>query len=239
MYESNEALDSAGHSVPLRENVAPEFATALYRAVLNERPSEVVEVGMAYGATSLAILTALKTVGAGGRLTTIDPYQRKEWKGIGILNVERAGLGSYHTMIEDFDYLALPRLIEGGVEIDFAYVDGRHNFEYALLDFFYIDKMLRRGGVVGFNDCDWLPVRAVLRFVRRHRQYERIDVGLDALYGDRAPWTRVVRRVDRRLTRGRATDTKAVGSLLGRRREDQYWRKIGTGETPHGYWAPL
>lgn len=150
MYESNEALDRAGRSVPLRENVTREFAAALYRTVLAERPRQVVEVGMAYGATSLAILTALETIG-GGRLITIDPYQNREWKGIGVLNVERAGLTSYHTMIEEFDYLALPRLVGEGFKINFAYIDGRHNFEYALLDFFYVDKMLGPGGVVGLT----------------------------------------------------------------------------------------
>jgi hypothetical protein len=194
---------------------------------------------MAYGVTSLAILTALQTIGTGGRLTTVDPYQRSEWNGIGVLNVERAGLASYHTLIDEFDYLALPRLVGEGAEFDFAYVDGRHTFEYALLDFFYIDKMLGRDGVVGFNDCDWPAVRAVLRFVRRHRQYEHIDVGLRALYGDRAPWMRLVRRVDRRLTGGRVTETRVVGPLLGRRREDQYFRKLGTAETLDGFWAPL
>jgi len=38
-----------------------------------------------------------------------------------------------------------------GVKIDFAFVDGWHTFDYTLIDFFYIDKILRSGGLVSFH----------------------------------------------------------------------------------------
>src|SRR4051794_28551903 len=100
--------------MPLRENVTPEYAEALYGSILRETPGNVLEIGMAFGVTSLAILTALEEIGGGGELTTIDPYQSTDWHGIGVLNVERARLDHAHTLIEDYDYLALPRLLEAG-----------------------------------------------------------------------------------------------------------------------------
>jgi predicted O-methyltransferase YrrM len=237
IFERHEVLDSQGVAVPLQENVTAEHAYALYRAVLAHRPRRVLEVGMAYGVTSLAILTALDEVGEAGTLTTVDPYQSRDWGSIGLLNVRRADLAERLTLIEEPDFLALPKLLAEGTQVDFAYIDGWHNFEYVLLDFFYTDKMLEPGAIVGFNDCDWLPVRAALRFVQRHRNYERVDVGLEPVYGDRFGWTRAVRRLDQRLTGSRVTEDRRIGALLGRRREDQYFKKLSSREPPHGFWA--
>jgi predicted O-methyltransferase YrrM len=238
IFETGTVVDASGAPVPARENVVAAYAEALYRAVLDQAPGRVLEVGMAYGVTSLAILAALEELGS-GELVSVDPFQSSDWRGIGVLNVERAGFAGRHRVIEEFDYLALPRLLEDGAKFDLAYIDGWHNFEYVLLDFFYADKMLAPGAIVGFNDCDWLPVRSVLRFVAKHRDYEPIDVGLPALYGDRRPWSRTLRRIDRQLTRGRITESRVVGPLLGRRREDRYFRKTGDAERPHGFWASL
>jgi len=34
------------------------------------------------------------------------------------------------------------------VTVDFAFIDGNHVFEYVLVDFFLIDKLLRPGGAI-------------------------------------------------------------------------------------------
>jgi hypothetical protein len=82
-------------------------------------------------------------------------------------------------LLEEPDFKALPCLLERGTKLDFAYIDEWHTFDYTLLDFFYIDKMLRTGGVVAFNDCGWLAVDRVLRFVQSHRKYADMDAGLE------------------------------------------------------------
>lgn len=237
MLEQGEVLDRNDQSRPLAEGVMPEHAQALYQTVLTERPRSVVEIGLAYGVASLAILTALAEIGEGGHLTSIDPFQSTGWDGIGVMNIQRANMADAHTLVEDFDYLALPRMLGEGAAFDFAYVDGWHNFEYVLLDIFYIVKLLRTGSVVGFNDCDWLPVRAALHFLERHRDFGSIDVGLPARYGDRVKWTRKIRSLDRRFTGSRVTESRPVGMMLGRRREDQYFRKRSDDERAHGFWA--
>jgi hypothetical protein len=42
--------------------------------------------------------------------------------------------------------------------------------------------MLKVGGVVAFNDCYLPAVKKVLGFVRTHRRYQEIDVGLKPSY---------------------------------------------------------
>ena len=182
MLRSNTAVSADGERVAIHSNISDESAEALYRAVRRADPAVVVEVGMAFGTASLAILSALSDGTRDGRLVTIDPNQSSQWKGCGRAAVERAGFADRHELIEEFDYKALPRLLERGLEIDFAYIDGWHTFDYALLDWWYIDKMLGVGGVVGFNDCDWPALVKVIRFVNSHRKYEEIDVGLRPTY---------------------------------------------------------
>ena len=109
--------------------------------------------------STLAILTALDELGAGGRLISIDPFQRADYGEQGLINVERAGLASHHEWIDEADDLALPRLLASGTKIDFGYIDGWHTFDYMLLDFWYLEKMLPVGGHLAFNDCGWRAVR--------------------------------------------------------------------------------
>ena len=80
-----------------------------------------------------------------------------------MLNLRRAGLdGSPPSRSSGVDYLALPQLVGDRQTIQFAYIDGWHTFDYTLLDFFYVDKMLDPGGVVAFNDCALPSVRRVI-----------------------------------------------------------------------------
>ena len=172
-----------------------EYAVGLYRAVLTKRPKTVMEIGMAEGAASLAILSALSQLGGERLLISIDPNQSEQWHNVGVNNVKANGFASLHRLIEEPDYLALPDLLRQQVALDAAYIDGWHTFDYVLLDFFYIDRMLRVGGVVGFNDCGWPAIRRALRFVVTHRKYTEIDVGLQPNYRGRNVIASVGRRV--------------------------------------------
>jgi hypothetical protein len=183
----NEALHSAG--------IAPEYATALYRTVLARRPTTVLEVGLAQGAATIAILSALAELGGDRRLISIDPYQSTQWKNVGLNNVKANGFASFHRLVEEPDYLALPSLLRQKTALELGYIDGWHTFDYVLLDFFYIDKMLCVGGAVGFNDCGYRAVHRAIRFMQTHRPYTEIDVGLPRNYQGRNIAASIGRRV--------------------------------------------
>jgi predicted O-methyltransferase YrrM len=151
MLETRTALSANGKQIPIMSNLSAELAEALYQTVLKVRPAAAIEVGMAFGVSSLAILTALRDIGQSGKLITIDPHQSTDWANCGRCAVDRAGLSGWHELIEGFDYTVLPRLLESGCKIDFAYIDGWHTFDYALLDWWYVDKILRVDGVVGLR----------------------------------------------------------------------------------------
>jgi predicted O-methyltransferase YrrM len=209
MLKTRMAYTPAGIQVPMISNISQSFAEALYETVLRNQPQVVLEIGMAFGVSSLAILTALREIGQTGKLITIDPNQTTDWKSCGRTAVARAGLSDRHELIEGFDYSVLPRLLDSSLKIDFAYIDGWHTFDYTLLDWWYADKMLRSGGIIAFNDCGFPAVEKVTRFVLSHRSYVEIDVGLPPVLKN------------------------------GIRTEDRYFRKTGNDEPAWNFFAPF
>jgi predicted O-methyltransferase YrrM len=207
MLDSRIAFTPDNQPLALISNIPQSFAEALYETVLESRPGTTLEIGMAFGISSLAILTALRDIDQGCKLISIDPHQSTHWSNCGRAAVARAGLSENHEIIEAFDYLALPRLLESSLKIDFAYIDGWHTFDYTLLDWWYIDKMLSVDGIVAFNDCGFPAVEKVIQFVLSHRSYTELDVGLPATLKS------------------------------GRRTEDRYFKKTAATEPAWNFFA--
>lgn len=176
LVEDGVTVDASGEERELgMSTISTEAAEALYRTVLHERPDVCIEVGLAFGMSALAILTALEEAG-NGRLISVDPFQEYSWGDAGVLAVRRAGLDHRHAHVSKLSQLALPALIEQGVSATFGYIDGGHRFDEVLLDFFYMDKLLPAGGVVAFNDSDLPAVARALSFLQTHRRYEELNV---------------------------------------------------------------
>lgn len=176
-----ETLD--GKTVDLGGNILPNCAEALQRFVRDRKPRRALEVGFAGAVSAMVIMSTMEANGGEGTLISMDPFQRARSDGVGLVNVRKAGLEHRHKFYEDFDYLVLPRLLAEKTRLDFGYIDGWHTFDYTLLDFFYVDKMLDKGGVVAFNDCGLKAVRKAIDYVLTHRRYREIDVGIEQDYG--------------------------------------------------------
>lgn len=187
IYESRQVIDPQGGVHKLDQAANIRYCEALFNLVVNLKPKNVVEVGMANGCTSVAILAGLEHNGGEGKLVSIDPGQTSQWKQVGVETVRRAGYAHRHTLMQDFNYNALPKLLAQGFKAELGYIDGWHTFDYCLLDWFYIEKMLTPGGVVGFNDSHFRAVHKVIKFVMSHRHYQEIDVGLPKIYDSRIP----------------------------------------------------
>ncbi len=201
----------SGEQMPLSSGIGAVHAAVLYKMVLRERPETVLEIGMGHGMSTLSILCALNQTG--GRLISIDPYvDWRSGKDAALYAVERAGYSGHHTFIEKPSCLALPELFGQGQRIDFGYIDGNHSYEHAFIDAFYMDRMLRTGGVLGFNDTGWRSVFRVIRFLEREWRYEELDAGLAPNYAARNVAVSLIRR------------------LLRMPRQDRYFRKRGDHE---------
>jgi predicted O-methyltransferase YrrM len=177
IYETGKVEAPDGSPLDAFPAALPEpHARELARLVRDMGLVRTLETGMAYGLSTLAICGVHEARGEGEHIA-IDPHQSSDWRGIGLLNLDRAGLGSRARVIEARSDEALPRLRDEGVRLDFALIDGLHLFDTTLVDFFHADRMLDVGGVVVFHDT-WMPAIAqVADFVRTNRAYEPLGGG--------------------------------------------------------------
>jgi len=165
-----------GGTIKIQFGVSPEEGRFLQSIISELKPVVSLEVGLAYGISALFICDALPKTDR-TRHIVIDPYQLvgpswgDSWKGIGLSNLKDAG---FENIVEFHDlpsHIALPKLESQGVKIDFAFIDGWHTFDHTLVDFFYIDRMLKVGGVVAIDDADWPAIRKVCRFIATNLSY--------------------------------------------------------------------
>ena len=144
----------------------------LQRAVQDVRPSVSLEIGLAYGVSTLFICDALQALPHPGVHIVLDPYQHGKWRGLGLKHLRDAGFENLVEFHEEPSELFLPKLVASGQRIDFAFIDGLHRFEQAFVEFYYINRLLRPGGVVLFDDAARRSVNRVIRYALTLPAYE-------------------------------------------------------------------
>jgi predicted O-methyltransferase YrrM len=170
ILEAGYVTSPTGERIPLHSHVSPEEGRFLEDVIRQIQPKVSLEIGCAFGVSSLYICEALVAIGA-DRHIVIDPFQHEHWQGVGIENLKAAGFGDLIELHEIPSHQALPRLEAAGCRLDFVFVDGAHWFDYVMVDFFCIDRLLRVGGVVVFDDVDWASVRKACRYILSNRAY--------------------------------------------------------------------
>ncbi len=185
----------------------------IYETLRSIEASQTLEVGFAYGMSTLHICEAIRDR-EGACHVVVDPLQSSQWHNIGKLNLQRAGLWPLVEFYEAPSHEILPRLCEQNRRIDFALIDGAHLFDYAFVDFFYVDKLLQPEGVVCMDDL-WMPaIQKVARFFVRNRGYEILQGGIPSALG-----TKLRERIKRVLgPRPVAALRRALGRLRAKNR---------------------
>jgi predicted O-methyltransferase YrrM len=166
---------SDGSPTPLSSSISRDDCEAIERAIARSGATSAIEVGMALGISTRAIADALSRNGS-ARLVVIDPNQSAGWSGAGIHLLRRAGLSHVVELIEEPSQLALPRLAAREERFDFAFIDGWHTFDHALIDFFFCDWMLGPGGMVMLDDVAYPAIDGVVRFILSNRDYELVEM---------------------------------------------------------------
>lgn len=175
IYRTRRVLDAEGNPVnPFPSSIRRGLGNAFYHLLIERDLRNTLEIGLAYGLSALFIGQAHRDRGEGSHIA-IDPGQER-YRSIGKLNLERAGLGDVVRVIEAPSYEALPELLGDGHRFDFAFIDGNHLFDYALVDFFYVDLMLEVGGIVVFDDLWMRGVRGAVTYALRNRTYRRVKL---------------------------------------------------------------
>jgi len=145
-------------SIPLSDG------NVLRDLLIAERPTTVIEIGFAYGSSALAIAEALVLIGArDARHLIIDAYQDRFY-GSGWSAIVDADLTGLCSLIEERSQIALPRLLADGFRADAAFVDGSHVFHHVFVDLFWLGELVRPGGLVVLDDCQYPSVATAVRY---------------------------------------------------------------------------
>ena len=188
-----------GSTGELDSETSAEECAAMYRFLKANPADVVIEIGMAYGVSSLTILTALEE-NKRGKLISIDPYPGFEPIRLSALAaIDKSGLAHRHSHLHMESEFALPQLIKEGVRADFVYIDGHHGFDHAFVDLFFADRMIPIGGTIAFDDSQWRSVHRVIRYLRRHRHYDELDVGLNKSFASANLMNELYKRLQNRF----------------------------------------
>lgn len=139
-------------------------ADVLRDLLIAERPEVVVEIGLAYGSSALAIAEALLIGGRPKpRHVIVDAFQDR-FDDAGWNAIATAGLGDVCCLLRERSQIVLPRLLTEGVVADAAFVDGSHLFHNVFVDLYFLGEVTRPGGLVILDDCDWPSVATAARY---------------------------------------------------------------------------
>ncbi|WP_309486451.1 class I SAM-dependent methyltransferase [Streptomyces griseoaurantiacus] len=162
------------HGPSRRPDGAPDFATVtlperdcdqVRDLLVDERVGTVVEIGLAYASSALAISEALLRAGSRNlRHVLIDPFQYTAYDGVGWELLLSAGLEDIAELVTEPSQRFLARLADAGFTADAAFVDGSHHFHNVFVDLHFLGEIVRPGGVVLLDDVWWPSVEAAVAY---------------------------------------------------------------------------
>lgn len=175
MLTTGQVTDLNGGFVKLHSNISEKAGQMLRNWIKKVDCVNSIEVGLAFGVSSLFILDELTRM-PDSRHHGIDPMQFNDrWQGLGLENIKRAGLDQHYLFYNEPSFTALPKIYQTGKRFQFSLIDGWHTFDYALVDFFYIDKLLDENGVVVLDDVGYKAIRKVATFILSNLDYTLVD----------------------------------------------------------------
>jgi predicted O-methyltransferase YrrM len=158
-------------------------------ALIADGARVVIEVGLAYGSSALAIGEALVTTGGPeARHIVIDPFQATAYANVGWDALRAAGLTDRTRLMTEPSSLALPSLVAERCVADAAFVDGSHRFHEVFVDLYFLRKLVRPRGLIILDDAAWPSVGTALRYFDRNLGWQPVPLP-GRLVGRRLPDT--------------------------------------------------
>lgn len=181
--EPQRGIDGQLHPIDENTKISPSQGIWIYDLIVSVKPNATLEIGMAFGYSTLFFLAATARNEIGHH-TAIDPFQRSLWRGIGLAHAQ--SLAPVKNSNSAF------RFIEGRsarVATDFArskstfeviFIDGNHRFDDVLVDFTLYAPLCAIGGYIILDDMWMRSIQTVVNFVRANRM-DFVEVHTDEL----------------------------------------------------------
>jgi len=180
IFETEKVIDQKGNIYPLKDYICPRDGEFLQRLIRDNGSVKTLEIGLAYGISTLYICEALLENGPDVKHIAIDCYQKEEYHNIGIENIKRAGYSHIFEFQKKRSELYLPSLLQKkrriGRQFDFIFIDGDHAMDYCMVDFFYSDKIIRPGGIIVLDDFHFPSVKKVVDYINTKPEYKTLEI---------------------------------------------------------------
>jgi predicted O-methyltransferase YrrM len=176
MYRGEPQLGDGGiyHTIDTHTKISTKQGMYLYNFCLEVKPKAILEIGMAYGFSTIYFLAAIAKNNIGCHVA-IDNAQQSYWHNIGLTHAIKlapvtTSTEPTFTLIEDKSDRAAIDLVRENRLFDLIFVDGGHRFDDVLVDFYLYAPLCSIGGHIIFDDL-WMPsIQAVVAYVRANRK---------------------------------------------------------------------
>lgn len=160
-----------------RVTVPARDCDVLRDTLIRENARVVVEIGLAYGSSALAIAEAILTADSDNAChIVIDPFQHDGYQSAGWEAMCAAGLELNTKLILEPSSSALPKLASTGLTADAAFVDGSHRFHEVFVDLYFLRKIVRPGGLLILDDVEWSSVGAAISYFEVNLGFRPIEL---------------------------------------------------------------
>jgi predicted O-methyltransferase YrrM len=162
MHPVIEEIYSSADEDLLASAISPDEGSLIQRILTSHDCTRTLEIGLANGLSALFIWD-IQRAKPEARHVAIDPFQMRDFGGRGMANLARAGC-NICTLIEQGSEIALPELLKSGAKFDFALLDGFHTFDQTMVDFYFLNRLVRIGGVIAVDDVNNRSVNRAVRY---------------------------------------------------------------------------
>lgn len=161
-------------------NMSLQRAKMLKTLIDEEDINNILELGCNHGVSTCYMAGIIHSRGKGS-ITTIDRYSAKKKKPNIFDLLKKTQLTNYVTCYFEQTSMdwRLMKIIEQNKNpiYDFCYFDAGHNWHDTGFAFFLVDRLLRPGGWVLFDDLDWTYAKSTIlkntEKVKQMREEER------------------------------------------------------------------
>ncbi len=175
MYRAEPQLGADGQEHPIGNvaGMSPEEGMTLYNLCISAKPKATLEIGLAFGYSTLYFLAAMANNGQGTH-TAIDPLQSSIFFGVGALQAQAAlrdngqDACSFRLIEERSDRAAID-LARASATFEVIFIDGNHRFDDVLTDFYLCAPLCVIGGYVMLHDMWMSSIHTAASFIRTNR----------------------------------------------------------------------
>jgi predicted O-methyltransferase YrrM len=166
-------IDGAMHKMASAAGVLPEDGMYIYDLCRKVRPQRTLEVGFAEGFSAMYFLAAAKANGQGFHIA-MDPFEIKDYHGIGVQKVREAGMADRFRFIDAPSIAALPAVAAEGLKFGVIFIDGDHRYDTQVVDFVIADSLIPKGGFILLHDVWMASTQKLISFIEKNRtEYRR------------------------------------------------------------------